>query len=73
MQWIPVEEQLPTPGENVLFVERWGVGNLVICFGYYGHDNKWYDAANVDYDGAPVASQVQVTHWMPLPDLPVAT
>lgn len=69
MQWITVEEQLPTEGENILFVERYG-DEPIICYGYYGQDGRWYDATNIDHDGSPMATHVSVSHWMPLPDPP---
>ncbi len=71
MQWISIEEHLPTAGEDILFIEQYDDSEPSICFGYLGQDGKWYDKTNQDYDGADVATTAKVTHWMPLPEPPL--
>lgn len=63
-RWIPVEERLPTAGEEVLsFSENYGhvVARL--------DGGKWY-AIYTDTETGEPWIRGEVTHWMPLPSPP---
>jgi len=63
-RWIPVEERLPTAGEEVLsFSENYGhvVARL--------DGGKWY-AIHTDTETGEPWIREEVTHWMPLPEPP---
>lgn len=76
MNWISVEEKLPKAKEDVLFVARFGQpdGEPLIAFGYKETDDEddrlWYDRTETDPHGELI-DVYDVTHWMPLPALPV--
>lgn len=60
-RWIPVTERLPEVGQRVLFSFR-------------NHRTKqprisigWYNGKQWD---SPIATEYDVTHWMPLPEPP---
>lgn len=73
MIWNKTKDQLPEARQDVLFVAEFG-GEPMICFGYKHYpgdgDGTWYDKTETDRDGDPM-QVFGVTHWMPLPDLPV--
>jgi hypothetical protein len=56
--WIPVEERLPFQGSPVLTLEAGGTMPMVCVY----HDGTWYNIDN--------GSAYDVTHWMPIPELP---
>ncbi len=64
MEWISVKERLPEERMNVL-----------VCFGTHKYDveigwfdkGQWYD--DTEYQNINLNN---VTHWMPLPEIPVA-
>lgn len=82
-QWIPVEEELPPKGMEVL---AWGItkpvekGKLSFCDVFYSwrmdHKPLFYD--EVDENGFCLYSLgsrsdhrgFKITHWMPLPEAP---
>lgn len=54
MQWISVEERLPSSGEYVLIHDKFGYNQVAV---YMEPEKCWYDA-------------ISVTHWMELPKPP---
>ena len=71
-KWISVEDRLPKDRVDVLFCEKWCD---VPGIGWYVYERKEW-VANKDFvmsfDGGVDTNidQKDVTHWMPLPDLP---
>jgi len=69
--WISVEDTLPNNGENILFYDGRSVkighielSDLSIIGDYYNaSETKWIERHAYPVEG--------VTHWMPLPELPV--
>ena len=60
-EWISVEERLPEDSTNVLaYSKRYEIGMY-----YYSKDDEWWDN-----DGYASAKYYEITHWMPLPELP---
>lgn len=59
-KWIPVSERLPESGQHVLCVLK--NGGLDICQ-WCSFDKSWSN----DHDWC---QEKDVTHWMPLPELP---
>ena len=74
-EWINIEDRLPEKGVYVLFTD--GIGMIVgYVDGYFEHGKrnfeyiKTYGIRGYEWDielGGPI------THWMPLPPMPVAT
>lgn len=77
MEWISVKDRLPPAKEDVLFVGRLvlstGEVYRYVCKGWKYDDNpndpEWYDESNRQIDEQPTMEN-NVTHWMPLPELP---
>ena len=65
-EWISVDERLPEPNTHVLiyvfFHNQWQ-----IVKGWHSYCDKKFHIANNDY---PSLTDVPVTHWMPLPEVP---
>ena len=61
-EWIPVSERLPEKDDKVLAVVKEDGYNR-IAFVFY-EDRRWWDCF---YDGF---HNINVTHWMPLPEPP---
>ena len=59
-QWIPVSERLPKYNTFVIVFAEGIVGEAVLDDADY-----WYWAGTDEY-----ASEINVTHWMPLPEAP---
>lgn len=64
MDWISVEERMPEELEQVLFWHTWGGASYVVTGRRYG-DELRIIGSNNDYRDT-------ITHWMPLPDGPIA-
>lgn len=60
-RWIPVSERLPENGETVICVLK--RGECWVATWNELDDNLWSDGENW-------CSNSEVTHWMPLPELP---
>jgi len=61
MTWIPVTDRLPPFGENVLACSWMSVRYFVACVSPVG--GKWH----LSFGDTPIQN---ITHWMPLPELP---
>jgi hypothetical protein len=60
-EWIPVSERLPENRKVVLI--HWAYeGRELTTSGSYNHDGQYWQHGN--------ATQMKVTHWMPLPEPP---
>lgn len=71
MIWHPIDYTKPPKG-TVLFTIRRTDGHLLHCFGQW-NGADWVDYATSDGDGFSLWPAEQVTHWMPLPELPEVT
>ena len=59
-KWISVNDGLPENGkESVLIALRWGEVDIGLC-----EDGRWRSEFVNEYEDG------EVTHWMPLPNLP---
>lgn len=72
MKWISVKDRLPTGGDyTVLAVVNGKCNNMASCnaieMASYSSDDGWI------LEAYPKLSDMQVTHWMPLPELPEIT
>lgn len=67
-KWINVNDRLPEEYVNVLLY----VPNDTPTVGYLGKDREFYAMYNnlYDYEEYVKIKWVEVTHWMPLPELP---
>ena len=64
-EWISVKDKLPLNSKNILIYSKdWGVG-----YGWYTAGQGWYYCYH-DGDGFIYTSGNDITHWMPLPELP---
>lgn len=63
-KWIPIEQQEPSEFELVLSCILGEKENAIEIL--YRHGDSYYS----DYDSGIVYSQNEISHWMPLPDLP---
>jgi hypothetical protein len=63
-KWIPIEQQKPSEFELVLCCILGEKENAIEIL--YRHGDSYYS----DYDSGIVYSQNEISHWMPLPDLP---
>lgn len=59
-RWIPVTERLPEKFENCLIANKRGK--------HYDIDKGWWNGSF--FDRCAKGSYSNVTHWMPLPELP---
>lgn len=78
--WISAADRLPDIGQSVLCCHFYG-GEYMDCFvalpvkvrpsggAVWEADNSGLDAYNYD-GGATITVDVEVTHWMPLPEPP---
>lgn len=71
MEWISVKSNLPTVFDRVLI---WHHASLNPSWGMYmGKDEKWALVSNdmsIIRNWLDGATNVKVTHWMPLPEGP---
>ena len=66
MEWISVKDRLPeTSGEILLFT--------VVCSVYIGHYKISRNLFTVYGIGKEELTDVEITHWMPLPEPPTET
>ena len=63
-KWIPIEKQEPSKFELVLCYVLGKKENAIEIL--YRHGDSYYS----DYDGGIIYSQNEISHWMPLPELP---
>jgi transcription elongation factor Elf1 len=63
-KWIPVEQQKPSEFELVLCSVLGEKENAIEIL--YRHGDSYYS----DYDGGIIYSQNEISHWMPLPEMP---
>ena len=63
-KWIPIEQKEPSEFELVLCCILGEKENAIEIL--YRHGDSYYS----DYDSGIVYSQNEISHWMPLPDLP---
>ena len=63
-KWIPIEQQEPSEFELVLCCILGEKENAIEIL--YRHGDSYYS----DYDSGIVYSQNEISHWMPLPELP---
>jgi len=61
VEWISVKDKMPPSGMEHLLIISDGGG---VSLGYY--QSKWIDDCKILFDTPP-----KVTHWMPVPDLPI--
>lgn len=63
-RWIPVEERLPATDDDVLIVtnNEFGTG--------YEVGQGYYDICDEEWFGHAYVGTIDVTHWMPLPEVP---
>jgi hypothetical protein len=73
-QWIPVEHSLPKGNTNVLAVVDNKIRIMARCYVPDNHISDWLWGQSYDgLDGdAYVDDDYRVTHWMPLPNLPLS-
>lgn len=65
MEWIKIEDRLPTYEEHGAFQLIWGEdedGDREVYKAYLGDDNETWYWRNMEFSN--------VTHWMPLPEPP---
>jgi hypothetical protein len=66
MKWIACKDRMPKDGEDVIFL-AFGVDILV---GFFSESmQEWC----IHYANETYPRKNQVTHWMPLPELPTNT
>ena len=70
MKWISVKDRLPEIGKDVLICDINHLG-VPIAVGKYSPDPNWSDW-ETDADFWQGTGDLEVTHWMPLPELPEA-
>lgn len=70
MEWISIEDEFPPEGETVLCADIYNsfvsFGKLIMVAHPHGDDTYEFELmynSSMDMDS-------QVTHWMPLPELP---
>ena len=63
-KWIPIEQQEPSEFELVLCCILGEKENAIEIL--YRHGDSYYS----DYDSGIVYSQNEISHWMPLPEMP---
>jgi len=63
-KWIPIEQQEPSEFELVLCCILGEKENAIEIL--YRHGDSYYS----DYDGGIIYSQNEISHWMPLPEMP---
>ena len=63
-KWIPIEQQEPSEFELVLSCILGEKENAIEIL--YRHGDSYYS----DYDGGIIYSQNEISHWMPLPEMP---
>lgn len=61
--WFPAREELPGEDESVLVTDGGSIGEAIMCEG-----DKWR-LFTVNGLSAP-AKRDEITHWMPMPELP---
>lgn len=61
-RWIPVDERMPLPHEDVAIIIQQG-GYTYLRVGWYGCACQWMQAGLGMIEG-------EVTHWLPLPEPP---
>lgn len=70
MKWIKTEDKLPAYGQPVIIV----IGNVVQNVTYMrdGADDcpDWFEPYFFEHDNETTCWARDVTHWMPLPELP---
>lgn len=69
-EWISIKDEMPEPFLEVLVCYRFksDLDNEDMALGHWNdlyRDGKWYFQADLSDEG-----DIQVTHWMPLPELP---
>lgn len=60
-EWINVKDKMPEDGKEVLFSD-----SSSIMVGWYNADKEYWELTDADM----IAYAQDVTHWMPLPELP---
>ncbi len=72
-EWISVKDRLPKSGKTVLlFCVYDGLLKYQITGSYHKNNKSWY---SLDWSGMgeyliPSLKNLEITHWMPLPDKP---
>jgi len=61
MEWIDVNDRLPE-NPNDFHLQYLSIGRVIIGMQY---DSKWYKD-----DGTEKPDDIEITHWMPLPEPP---
>lgn len=72
MEWISVEDNLPALGVPVLTIFRCEALVLVLCEEHPSYEETFEPFAywSEPYSGILEPDWYEVTHWMPLPELP---
>jgi hypothetical protein len=65
-QWISVKHRLPEVGVGVLITD----GHVVACGEYRGRNLYWSGHGFRGYEWEFDFDDDDITHWMPLPELP---
>jgi hypothetical protein len=66
MEWISVKDKLPACSKRVLCFTKYGwtvVDSYSHSVGPHDNPTHWFDGSDEEYN-------VDVTHWMPLPNPP---
>lgn len=68
MNWISCKDQMPERFQEVIFYATHGLHRHDIMTGY-NKDSIWY-CTYMFYGNVGLINDIQVTHWIPLPDYP---
>lgn len=73
-EWVAISERLPDLGEEVLLLDSWETkaGEKSIRVGYLESVTTLKTSSGVShsYEWGGTEFALNITHWMPLPDLP---
>lgn len=73
MDWIDIKQQRPKHGQQVLITDGKATGASRADIVYAGEEEEdiWWDGCNIlGMDWYWTLDDANITHWMPLPELP---